>query len=101
MTPPVYPCLIVFLENIEGEVAPLAGATAPGKCFQFMLRQTSQVSRFHRETPGFQQNLPVSRSAIKRRFFTESRIVRSKPIRSHGLKHAFTRWRRASFEESF
>ena len=38
---------------------------------------------------------------IKRRFFTESRIVRSKPIRSHGLKHAFTRWRRASFEESF
>ena len=36
---------------------------------------------------------------IKRRFFTESRIVRSKPIRSHGLKHAFiTRWRRASFE---
>ena len=38
MTPPVYPCLIVFLENIEGEVAPLAGATAPGKCFQFMLR---------------------------------------------------------------
>ena len=38
---------------------------------------------------------------IKRRFFTESRIVRSKPIRSHGLKHAFTRWRRASLEESF
>ena len=38
---------------------------------------------------------------VKRRFFTESRIVRSKPIRSHGLKHAFTRWRRASFEESF
>ena len=38
---------------------------------------------------------------IKMRFFTESRIVRSKPIRSHGLKHAFTRWRRASFEESF
>ena len=39
--------------------------------------------------PGFQ--------IFKRRFFTESRIVRSKPIRSHGLKHAFTRWRRASF----
>ena len=38
---------------------------------------------------------------FKRRFFTESRIVRSKPIRSHGLKHAFTRWRRASFKESF
>ena len=42
-----------------------------------------------------------SHKEIKRRFFTESRIVRSKPIRSHGLKHAFTRWRRASFEESF
>ena len=37
------------------------------------------------------------RLLVKRRFFTESRIVRSKPIRSHGLKHAFTRWRRASF----
>ena len=35
---------------------------------------------------------------FKRRFFTESRIVCSKPIRSHGLICAFTRWRRVPFE---
>ena len=43
-----------------------------------------------------------NRLQIKRRFFTESRIVRSKPIRSHGLNtHLQDGGVLLSFEESF
>ena len=87
-----------MLSKMKQQAEAISCAIKNKQLLVLMIDDCTTIHSHRRPTALATNNVLNMATIIMRGFYTESRIVCSKPIRSHGLICAFTRWRRVPFE---